>query len=44
VQLDQVTRQNSASVEEPTAAVERLKAQAIKLASAVGEFKLEAAC
>jgi methyl-accepting chemotaxis protein len=43
VQLDQMTQQNSALVEESTAATESLKDQAIQLASAVGEFKLEAA-
>ena len=41
VQLDQMTQQNSALVEESTAATESLRDQAVQLAQAVGEFRLE---
>jgi methyl-accepting chemotaxis protein len=41
-QLDQMTQQNSALVEESTAAAESLKEQAMLLAQAVGTFKLGA--
>jgi len=41
-QLDQMTQQNAALVEESAAAAESLKDQANKLASAVGGFKLAA--
>jgi len=41
-QLDQMTQQNAALVEESAAAAESLKDQADKLASAVGGFKLTA--
>ena len=41
-QLDQMTQQNSALVEESTAAAESLKEQAMLLANAVGTFKLGA--
>ena len=40
-QLDQVTQQNSALVEESAAAAESLKHQAAKLAEVVGVFKLD---
>ena len=43
VQLDQMTQQNSALVEESTAATESLRDQAVQLAQAVGEFQLESA-
>jgi len=43
VQLDQMTQQNAALVEESTAAAESLKDQAAKLAQVVGTFKLAAA-
>jgi methyl-accepting chemotaxis protein len=43
VQLDHMTQQNSALVEESTAATESLRDQAVQLAGAVGEFRLEAA-
>jgi methyl-accepting chemotaxis protein len=39
-QLDQMTQQNSALVEESAAAAESLKEQAVKLAQVVGTFKL----
>ena len=42
VQLDQMTQQNAALVEESAAAAESLKDQANKLAQAVGTFKLDA--
>jgi len=42
VQLDQMTQQNAALVEESAAAAESLKDQAAKLAKAVGTFKLDA--
>jgi methyl-accepting chemotaxis protein len=42
VQLDQMTQQNAALVEESAAAAESLKAQAGQLAKAVGTFKLDA--
>ena len=42
VQLDQMTQQNAALVEESAAAAESLKAQASALAQAVGTFKLDA--
>ena len=41
-QLDQMTQQNAALVEESTAAAESLKEQAVRLAQVVGTFKLEA--
>jgi methyl-accepting chemotaxis protein len=41
-QLDQMTQQNAALVEESTAAAESLKEQAVRLAEVVGTFKLEA--
>ncbi|HSW07201.1 methyl-accepting chemotaxis protein [Aquabacterium sp.] len=41
VQLDQMTQQNAALVEESAAAAESLKEQAHRLADAVGVFKLE---
>jgi len=41
-QLDQMTQQNAALVEESTAASESLKEQAVRLAQVVGTFKLEA--
>jgi methyl-accepting chemotaxis protein len=41
VQLDQMTQQNAALVEESAAAAESLKAQAGQLARAVGTFKLD---
>jgi len=41
-QLDQMTQQNAALVEESTAAAESLKEQAVRLAEVVGIFKLEA--
>jgi methyl-accepting chemotaxis protein len=41
-QLDQMTQQNAALVEESTAAAESLKEQAMRLAEVVGTFKLEA--
>jgi methyl-accepting chemotaxis protein len=43
VQLDQMTQQNAALVEQSAAAAESLKHQAATLAKAVGTFKLEAA-
>jgi methyl-accepting chemotaxis protein len=42
-QLDQMTQQNAALVEESAAAAESLKLQATTLAKAVGTFKLDAA-
>jgi methyl-accepting chemotaxis protein len=42
VQLDQMTQQNAALVEESAAAAESLKDQAQKLAGAVGVFRLQA--
>ncbi|WP_035788356.1 MULTISPECIES: methyl-accepting chemotaxis protein [unclassified Janthinobacterium] len=42
-QMDQVTQQNSALVEEAAAAAESLQDQAVKLAHAVSVFKLDAA-
>jgi methyl-accepting chemotaxis protein len=42
-QLDQVTQQNAALVEESAAAADSLKQQAAKLAEVVGVFKLAAA-
>jgi methyl-accepting chemotaxis protein len=42
-QLDQVTQQNAALVEESTAAAESLRAQAATLAEVVGVFRLRAA-
>jgi methyl-accepting chemotaxis protein len=42
VQLDQMTQQNSALVEQSTAATESLREQALQLAGAVGEFRLGA--
>jgi hypothetical protein len=41
VQLDQMTQQNAALVEESAAAAESLKHQATTLAQAVGTFKLQ---
>jgi methyl-accepting chemotaxis protein len=41
-QLDQVTQQNAALVEESAAASESLKSQAANLASVVGRFRLDA--
>jgi methyl-accepting chemotaxis protein len=41
-QLDQVTQQNAALVEESAAAAESLKQQAARLAEAVGVFRLQA--
>ncbi|WP_280152177.1 methyl-accepting chemotaxis protein [Piscinibacter sp. XHJ-5] len=43
VQLDQMTQQNAALVEQSAAAAESLKAQATQLARAVGTFKLDGA-
>jgi len=43
VQLDQMTQQNAALVEESAAAAESLKDQAGKLSQVVGTFKLDAA-
>ena len=40
-QLDQMTQQNAALVEESTAAAESMKEQAVRLAALVGVFKLE---
>ena len=40
-QLDQVTQQNAALVEESAAAADSLKQQAARLAQVVGVFKLE---
>jgi len=40
-QLDQMTQQNAALVEESTAAAESLKEQAVRLAAVVGTFTLE---
>jgi len=40
VQLDQMTQQNAALVEESAAAAESLKDQAVKLAGLVSSFKL----
>ena len=40
--LDQMTQQNAALVEESTAAAESLKDQAVKLSGAVGTFRLGA--
>ena len=40
-QLDQVTQQNAALVEESAAAAESLKRQALKLVAAVGSFKVD---
>jgi len=42
-QLDQMTQQNAALVEESAAAAESLKEQAVRLAKVVGTFKLDAA-
>jgi methyl-accepting chemotaxis protein len=42
VQLDQMTQQNAALVEQSTAAAESMKEQAQRLAVLVGTFKLEA--
>ncbi|MEO8154801.1 MAG: methyl-accepting chemotaxis protein [Rhizobacter sp.] len=42
-QLDQMTQQNSALVEQSAAAAESLKEQALRLAEVVGVFKLERA-
>ena len=42
VQLDQMTQQNAALVEESAAAAESLKEQAVRLAKVVGTFRLEA--
>ncbi len=41
-QLDQMTQQNAALVEESAAAAESLKEQAVRLAQVVGTFRLEA--
>jgi methyl-accepting chemotaxis protein len=41
-QLDQMTQQNAALVEESAAAAESLKEQALRLSSVVGTFKLSA--
>jgi len=41
-QLDQMTQQNAALVEESTAAAESLKDQAARLSEVVGAFRLEA--
>ncbi len=41
-QLDQMTQQNAALVEESAAAAESLKEQAVKLAQVVGTFKISA--
>ncbi|HEY0855757.1 MAG TPA: methyl-accepting chemotaxis protein, partial [Albitalea sp.] len=41
VQLDQMTQQNAALVEESAAAAESLKDQAVRLAQVVGTFRLE---
>jgi methyl-accepting chemotaxis protein len=41
-QLDQMTQQNSALVEESAAAAESLRDQAQRLSQAVGAFRLEA--
>ena len=41
-QLDQMTQQNAALVEESAAAAESLKEQAVKLAQVVGTFRLDA--
>lgn len=41
-QLDQMTQQNAAMVEESTAAAESLKDQAARLADGVGAFRLGA--
>jgi methyl-accepting chemotaxis protein len=43
IQLDQMTQQNAALVEQSAAAAESLKDQAARLVSAVGVFQLEAA-
>jgi methyl-accepting chemotaxis protein len=40
-QLDQMTQQNAALVEESAAAAESLKEQAVRLAEVVGTFRLE---
>src|SRR5881392_671964 len=40
-QLDQMTQQNAALVEESTAAAESLKEQAVRLAKVVGTFRLD---
>jgi methyl-accepting chemotaxis protein len=40
-QLDQMTQQNAALVEESAAAAESLKEQAVKLAQVVATFRLE---
>jgi methyl-accepting chemotaxis protein len=40
-QMDQVTQQNAALVEEVTAAAQSLQQQAVQLAQAVAGFKLE---
>ncbi len=40
-QLDQMTQQNAALVEESTAASESLREQALHLSSAVSQFKLQ---
>jgi methyl-accepting chemotaxis protein len=42
VQLDQMTQQNAALVEQSAAAAESLKEQAIRLAEVVGTFRLDA--
>jgi methyl-accepting chemotaxis protein len=41
-QLDQMTQQNAALVEESAAAAESLKEQAVRLAQVVGTFRLDA--
>jgi methyl-accepting chemotaxis protein len=41
-QLDQMTQQNSALVEESAAAADSLKDQAARLSQAVGSFRLQA--
>jgi len=41
-QLDQVTQQNAALVEESAAAAESLRVQAARLADMVGQFRLAA--
>jgi methyl-accepting chemotaxis protein len=41
-QLDQMTQQNAALVEESAAAAESLREQAVRLAQVVGTFKLDA--
>jgi len=42
-QLDQMTQQNAALVEQSTAAAESLRDQAARLAQAVGSFRLQQA-